>query len=199
MGARAGEDVSDAELVARAGLGDPGSFDLLVSRHLKQAVGFAYRMVRNREDAEDLVQESFLTVLEKIETFDSGRAFKPWYYRILANRCLNHRRSAARRLSEELPASAASRAPAPDRVAARAELGARLRTAMDELPERQRTVLQLSEVEGFAGSEIAGVLGLSEGTVRWHLHQARERMRELLSGWEHEVDGVEDGLPERAP
>ena len=101
-------DVQESELVERVRRGDPAAFDLLVSRHLQRAFSVAYRLLGQREDAEDLVQEAFLTVLEKIDTFQAGRSFAPWFYRILVNRGLNARKSRSLRHTEELPAEVPS-------------------------------------------------------------------------------------------
>src|SRR5690606_8916242 len=82
-------EASDAELACRVQAGEAAAFDLLVGRHMQRAFGVAYRLLGQREDAEDLVQEAFIAALQKIDTFDGRREFAPWFYRILVNRCLN--------------------------------------------------------------------------------------------------------------
>lgn len=174
-------ELDEVELVERVRAGDAAAFDLLVSRHLKRAFSVAYRLLGQREDAEDLVQEAFLTVLEKIDTFQHGRSFGPWFYRILVNRGLNARKSRALRVMSVIPPETAAPGRSPLSDAERAELRDGLAAAMAELPERQRTVVQLFDLEGFSSQEIAEILDLSDGTVRWHLHQARQRLRETLA------------------
>ncbi|HEX2609544.1 MAG TPA: sigma-70 family RNA polymerase sigma factor, partial [Gemmatimonadales bacterium] len=71
----------------------------------------------------------------------------------------------------------------PDREAERSELRSSLQRAMEKLPERQRLIVTLFEVDGYSTEEIAGMLKVSQVTVRWHLHQARKTLRELLKGW----------------
>ncbi|MBV9772975.1 MAG: sigma-70 family RNA polymerase sigma factor [Gemmatimonadetes bacterium] len=183
-GALAPDDALDSQLVERVRRGDAGAFDQLVTRHMRRAFGVAYRLMGQREDAEDLVQEAFLAVLERVDTFQAGRSFAPWFYRILVNRGLNARKARALRVMEEIPVSAAASSVGPDRAAEQSELREELRQAMEGLPERQRTVVQLSELEGFTSPEIAAVLEISEGTVRWHLHEARKTLRRVLAPFE---------------
>jgi RNA polymerase sigma-70 factor, ECF subfamily len=174
---------SDGALLHRVRGGDRGAFDALVRRHLEPAVRLATRLLGGDDAAaEDVVQDSFLAVLESVDGFDPTRAFAPWFYRIVANRCSNVRRASVRRGTETLSRSLASEGPGPDREAARSALRSRLRDGLDRLPERQREVLMLYDVEGFAGPEIAEMLEISPGTVRWHLHQARAAMRAILDG-----------------
>lgn len=177
----ASPEVDDSALVERVRAGDVAAFDGLVERHMKRAFAVAYRLLGHRQDAEDLVQDAFLAALEKIDTFHAGRSFAPWFYRILVNRGLNSRKARSLRKTEALPPDALSSSPSPLRETERAELREWLREAMGHLPERQRTVVQLFELEGFSSPEIAEILDLSDGTVRWHLHQARHTLREALA------------------
>ncbi|HEX5723819.1 MAG TPA: sigma-70 family RNA polymerase sigma factor, partial [Longimicrobiaceae bacterium] len=174
----------EAELVERVRRGDAAAFDTLVTRYLRRAFSVAYRLMGQREDAEDLVQDAFLAVLQRIDTFERGRSFAPWFFRVLVNRGLNARKARSLRRVDEVPESAASATPAPDRQAEQSELRERLGVAMRALPERQRVIVQLFELEGFASPEIAGILEISEGTVRWHLHEARKTLRRALGEFE---------------
>jgi len=171
---------TDVQLAARVQQGDIAAFDSLVCRHLQRALGVAFRLLGQREDAEDLVQEAFLAALQKIDSFDTTREFSPWFYRILVNRCLNARKSRSRRSTVELPRDATSAVASPLLDAERSELRYHLKRAMQALPVRQRTIVNLFDLEGFSSPEIAEMLGISDGTVRWHLHQARRVLREAL-------------------
>ncbi|HUE97575.1 MAG TPA: RNA polymerase sigma factor [Longimicrobiaceae bacterium] len=173
-------DPSDATLARQVQRGDPAAFDLLVHRHMKRAFGVAFRLLGHAEDAEDLVQDAFIAALTKIDSYDSSRDFAPWFYRILVNRCLNARKARARRAVSELPPDAASSGPSPLAEAERSELRDQLRVALARLPDRQRTIVAMFDIEGFSSPEIAEMLGISDGTVRWHLHQARRVLREAL-------------------
>jgi RNA polymerase sigma-70 factor (ECF subfamily) len=173
--------LADEELVERVRRGDADAYDLLVTRHMKRAFAIAYRLLGHREDAEDLVQESFLVALEKIDTFKTGLRFSPWFFRILVNRGLNARKSRSVRRTDELAPELTAGGASPLRQAEQAELREHLAGVMERLPERQRTVVQLFELEGFSSPEIAEILEVSDGTVRWHLHQARQVLREALA------------------
>ena len=173
-------DPSDAALARRVQRGDAAAFDLLVQRHMKRAFGVAYRLLGHAEDSEDLVQEAFIAALQKIDTFDATRDFAPWFYRILVNRCLNARKARTRRAVSELPVDVASGLASPLVEAERSELRDQLRHALEKLPERQRSIVALFDIEGFSSPEIAAMLEITDGTVRWHLHQARRTLREVL-------------------
>jgi RNA polymerase sigma-70 factor, ECF subfamily len=173
-------EVDDTELVERVRAGDGAAFDMLVNRHMKRAYSVAYRLLGQREDAEDLVQDAFLAALEKIDTFKAGRSFAPWFYRILVNRGLNSRKSRSLRRMDALPPEISDFSRSPLRDTERSELRAKLTEVLGLLPPRQKAIVELFELEGFTSLEIAEVLGLSDGTVRWHLHQARAKLREAL-------------------
>ncbi|HEX6927230.1 MAG TPA: sigma-70 family RNA polymerase sigma factor [Longimicrobiaceae bacterium] len=173
-------ELDDTELVERVRAGDVEAYDLLVVRHMKRAYSVAYRLLGQREDAEDLVQDAFLAALEKIDTFKQGRSFAPWFYRILVNRGLNSRKSRSLRRMDALPPEISDASRSPLRDTERAELKERLAEVLRTLPPRQKSIVELFELEGFSSLEIAEILGLSDGTVRWHLHQARAKLREAL-------------------
>ncbi|HEX7120660.1 MAG TPA: sigma-70 family RNA polymerase sigma factor [Longimicrobiales bacterium] len=179
--ARADASVGEAHVVERVRRGDVEAYGELVRRHMRRAFSIAYRILEHREDAEDVVQDAFLRALERFDTLERGRPFGPWLYRIVVNRALNVRRGRSIRRTEPIPEHASSDAAAPDGAAERAELLRRLAEAAEALPERQRTIVQLSELEGFTSAEVAEILGVSDGTVRWHLHRARRTLRRALA------------------
>ncbi|MBV9108603.1 MAG: sigma-70 family RNA polymerase sigma factor [Gemmatimonadetes bacterium] len=171
-------------LVERVRGGDAAAFETLVNRYMRRAFAVAYRLMGQKEDAEDLVQETFMAVLQRIGTFEAGRPFAPWFFRILVNRGLNARKARSLRTVDEIPESTAAHGPTPEREAERTELRDRLRTAMAALPARQRVIVELFELEGFGGPEIAEILEISDGTVRWHLHEARKTLKKALAPFE---------------
>jgi RNA polymerase sigma-70 factor (ECF subfamily) len=173
-------ELTDAQLAQRVQRGDAAAFDTLVIRHMRRAHGVAMRLLGQSEDAEDLVQDAFVAALQKIDTFDTERDFAPWFYRILVNRCLNARKARSRRHTVDLPGEVATSAASPLVETERSELRAQLQRAMAQLPERQRIIVTMFDLEGFSSPEIADVLEISDGTVRWHLHQARRALREAL-------------------
>jgi RNA polymerase sigma-70 factor, ECF subfamily len=171
-------------LAERVRTGDAAAFETLANRYMRRAFAVAYRLMGQKEDAEDLVQEAFMAVLQRIGTFEPGRPFAPWFFRILVNRGLNARKARSLRAVDQIPDGTAARGPTPEREAERSELRQRLRLAMDSLPERQRVIVELFELEGFGGPEIAEILEISDGTVRWHLHEARKTLKKALAPYE---------------
>lgn len=175
-----GDPVRDAELVARAQRGDAEAFDALITPLLPRAMQLARRLLGNREDAEDLVQDACLRALDRIEQHDRQRPFAPWFMRLLANLGINQQKSRALRthqpLTEYTPASDAR----PDLLTERAEIQDRFTAAVAGLSDRQRQIVMLHEVEGWSTAEIGEALSLTQATVRWHLHDARHTLRAAL-------------------
>jgi RNA polymerase sigma-70 factor, ECF subfamily len=170
----------DSFLLDRVRRGDMDAYGELVARHARRAYSIAYGILRHREDAEDVVQESFARTLERIERIDAGRPFHPWFYRIVVNTAINLRRTRSRRAAETLRDDVRSTTPQPDRAAEVGQLRDRLLRALDALPERQRTIVLLADVEELTSMEIAEIMAMPAGTVRYHLHLARRALRHLL-------------------
>lgn len=181
--------LEEPALVERVRARDPLAFDELVRRYLRRAFAVAYHVMQHREDAEDLVQDAFIAVLEQIDRFEPGRAFAPWFFRVLVNRGLNARKSRRVRRTESVPEDAAALGRSPHRDAETAEYRTRLRGALRGLPERQRLVVRLAELEGFSTAEIAGIMNVAQSTVRWYLHEARRALRVALAPLEDDVRG----------
>ncbi len=176
-------EADEQRLVARSRAGDLAAFDDLVRRYLDRAYAVALRLMRQREDAEDLVQDAFIQALQTLDRFQPDRPFGPWFFRILVNRGLNLRRARKVRATEELPDDVASAHDSPARLLERRELRDRLCDAIGALPDRERMVVELFELEGFDSGEIAEILEMPRGTVRWHLHEARRTLREQLAAF----------------
>jgi RNA polymerase sigma-70 factor (ECF subfamily) len=177
-------DASDAELVARVQRGDSGAFDLLARRYAKRAFAVANRLLQNPADAEDVVQDAFIAAIRGIDSFEPGRPFAPWLMRIVLNKALTALRSRAAEAthlsSAELTESDAI-AVSTESLRERAEIRERFEAALRLLPRREQLIVQLADVEGFTSAEIAGQLAIPSGTVRWLLHQARQKLREELA------------------
>ena len=175
-------DPLESAAISRVQAGDAEAFDLIVRRYMRTAYAVAFRVLGHREDAEDVVQEAFLAALANIGSFDISRRFGPWLYRIVVTRGLNFRKARSRRAAEPLEdAGVASADAGPAAAAEQAGLKDTVTTALGRLPERQRMVVQLFELDGFSGAEIAAMLGISPGTVRWYLHEARQALRRMLA------------------
>ena len=174
---------------------EPTAAERLVATYGDRAYRLAISITGNGEDAEEVVQDAFWTVVRKIDTFRGESAFGSWLYRIVANAAYHKLRGRQRRwrelsLDEVLPVfdangcHAASVADWSSRVndpAVRAELRAALTSAIDELPATYRTVLVLRDVEGQSNSEIADALGLSVAVVKTRVHRARLFLRKRLA------------------
>ena len=174
------EPIPDEELVQRTRDGDTQAFDSLVRRYLRPALAVALEFADGTEDAEDLVQESFHRVLRQLGSFDERRTFRPWFFSILRNLGRNLVARRARWRTVPLPESLVTNRRSPLDDTSSAEIRDRLSAAIESLPEMQRGCFRLHDVEGFTGVEIADMLGIASGTVRTHLHRARQSLRESL-------------------
>jgi RNA polymerase sigma-70 factor (ECF subfamily) len=174
---------AERDLLLRVQEGDRSAFDVLVRRHLPRARLIARRLMQDPEDADDLVQDAFLRALDRIGTFDISRAFEPWFTRLLVNLGRDQQRKRMVRQTDSHDPEAIPGGPRPDREAERSELRSSLAQALAALPERQRLVVTLFEIDGRSTEEIAGMLNVSQVTIRWHLHQARRTLRAALKEW----------------
>ena len=173
----------EVSIVRRVQRGDRAAFDALARRYAQRAFEIAYRVLGHRQDAEDLVQEAFMAALDGIQTFDAARPFGPWFARIVFNRGLNARRSRSARESHLRVAELRdddAQSDAANVPVERSEIMQAFTATLATLPEAQRMIVQLSDVEGRTSSEIGMLLEMPDGTVRWHLHQARKVLRQAL-------------------
>jgi RNA polymerase sigma-70 factor (ECF subfamily) len=177
----------EADLVVRAAAGDRPAFGVLVERYAGVARRVARAVLGNPEDADDAAQDAMLSALVKLDQYDPRRPFGPWLLRIVANAATDRRRRRTVRRVEPLDVGLTAGGPRPDTTAERRALGERLRQALAELPERRRIAVVLFDVEGYSHAEIAGVLGIPEGTVRSEVFHARRRLRALLADWKEEA------------
>jgi RNA polymerase sigma-70 factor, ECF subfamily len=180
---------SNAELVERARTGDASAFELLVRRHFGAAYATALTVLGEPAEAEDASQDAFVTALERIEDCDPER-FTAWFLRIVRNQAISAVRRRNVRLAAPLdsaPHAASGDDPAAD--TARSMLRERLAAALRQLPERQREVLLLHDLEGYKHREIGELMDMPEGTVRYTLFQARRAARALLEADRPMEDG----------
>ena len=184
---RMGSEADDQGLVAKTLAGDRAAFGELVERYAGQARRVARAVLGDPDDADDAAQDGFLSALVKLAQYDARRPFGPWLMRIVANAATDRRRRRSVRRAEPLDPALVGGGPRPDAAAAQRELGDRLRAALAELPERRRTAVVLFDVEGYSHAEIAGMLGIPEGTVRSEVFHGRRRLRALLADWKEQV------------
>ena len=184
---------SDWDLVQRVRAGNRDAFRMLVERYQSRIAALALGMLRNRDDALDVVQETFTRAYESLDHFKGDAAFYTWVYRIAYNLCLDHQRRDAKRRS--VPLEVDNRGedtalPLPDgpprdlpfERASDAEIAQRLGAAIRELTPEHRAVILLREVDGLSYAEISAVLDCPKGTVMSRLHYARRRLQERLRG-----------------
>jgi RNA polymerase sigma-70 factor (ECF subfamily) len=176
------EDPIEARAIAAVKGGDAASYDYLVSKYMKRVISIAWGVVRNAADAEDLAQEAFVKAFENVGRFKTGEPFGPWIYRIVTNLALDVMKHRKRFRHEEITdAAPAARRDRADLPAIANELAQRIDRGIESLPAMQRIVARLYLVDEFGHSEIAGMTGLSEGTVRSHLSLARGKLKEKLA------------------
>lgn len=180
MSFSATETPGDGELVQRARRGDERAFGLLVQKYQRAAYAVAYSVTGRHEDSEDAAQEAFLVALERLEECRSPERFAGWLMTIVRNRSRNLVRREVLRETDQVPVSASTGTPGPDKEAELTELKDVLGEALDGLPEVQRLVVLLHDLEGWKHREIADRIGLPSGTVRSHLHFARKALRDAL-------------------
>ncbi len=171
--------MDDRELVDMLRSGDPQAPGLLFDRYHGVVYGLCFRMMRHRQDAEDVVQETFLRALGGIAGFDAGRPLRPWMLGIAANRC----RTALVRRSR-LPHLADSAEDCEDhRPGLRDpdDLAEELRRALDHLRPKYRTVVVLFHEQGLPYEEISQAMNRPVGTIKTWLHRARGQLAEYLT------------------
>lgn len=174
---------AEMALVERCRKGELGAFEELYRTHAGRLYSLAWRMVGNPSDAEDLLQEIFLSAHRKLDTFRGDAALGTWLYRLGMNQILDYLRSRAARAGQltdgiddaSLLADASSR-----RIDASAIDRVDLERAIAQLPEGSRAAFVLHDVEGLEHREVADVLGVAEGTSKSQVHKARLRLRALL-------------------
>ena len=167
---------ADAVEVTLAASGDAHAFERLYRRHVTRIHNLVRRM-HGADDADEVTQDVFVRAWEKLGTFRGESTFSTWLHRLAVNVVLNWRKSAARarhRFDDEASV---------DVVAARRDTGAErmdLEQAIAMLPPGARQVFVLHDVEGFRHEEIAGLMGVTEGTTKAQLHRARMLLRNHL-------------------
>ena len=176
---------AEMALVERCRRGDLGAFDEIYRTHSGKLFSLVLRMVGHPSDAEDLLQEVFLTAHRKLEGFRGDSALGTWLYRLAMNQCLDHLRS--RRAKTGLLTDALDDEPALEDVSSRgiaeqAVAKVDLERALAQLPDGCRAAFLLYDVEGLDHREVADALGIAEGTSKSQVHKARLRLRALLGG-----------------
>lgn len=182
---------TEALLIDNLREGDMAALAILVEKYQRLVYRVAVQITKNHEDADDVMQDTFLKVYESIDNFRKESSFETWLYRIVVNQALNVVKSRKRRRESPL-SDACDTALRPDLKrnldrmndphlnVEKQELRKWVTEAVDSLPLKHRTVVILHEFEGLTHAKIASILNCSEGTVRSRLHYARKKLRILL-------------------
>jgi RNA polymerase sigma-70 factor (ECF subfamily) len=180
----------DRLVIVRARRGEQSAFAELLRRYRAPVFNLCLRMLKNRDDAEDLTQDVFIKVFSMLERYDDRYAFRSWVFKIAANQCIDFIRKNRVKLlrldepvhyrGEEIERQLPDEAPAPDEELHRREVGSLLRELTDELPPHYRAIIVLRHQEQLSYEEIAEMLELPLGTVKARIHRARAMMKEKL-------------------
>jgi RNA polymerase sigma-70 factor (ECF subfamily) len=177
--------VDEREAIARLRSGDVNGLEALVRRYQTEATRGAQLITRDRALAEDVVQNAFVRVYERIEQFDANLPFAPWFFRIVSNDAIKAAQRSSRQVAfsarhtgelDQLP----DNAPGPEEILDTLEQFASVTAALEQLSPEQRAVIVLRYYVGLNDREVALRLDSPAGTVRWRLHAARKRLRQLL-------------------
>lgn len=182
---------SEEELVRRARLGDADAFQSLVQQYLPRLWKVAWRILRHREDTEDVMQEVFLSAYRALPEFRGDSSLSTWLHRIAVTRALNHRDKAAERIrrvsdpwtgfaGESFRGVEGSEAASPLRTLETRELMRRVSQCLEKMPVSFRAILSLRDVETLSYEETARILGIALGTVRSRLARARLALRQCV-------------------
>ena len=186
--------VCDEILVKKSQKGDYPSFEELVKRYEKKIYNLAYRIMGNKEDASDVLQETFLQAFKKLAGFKGKAKFSTWLYRIAVNICLMRKRKRKKMeiVSLDVPILTKKEdeikrelrddwSESPLATLENKEVKKTLSEAIDLLPEEYRTVFLLRGLNGLSNEEVANVLKISLPAVKSRLHRARLLLRDRLS------------------
>ena len=204
---RAREAEEDRALIAKAQAGNEEAFRALVERHQRRAFSIALSLVRDENDARELVQDAFLRVYKNLATFQGQSSFFTWLYRIITNLSIDLIRKPGRQVEElsegrhdaeessevDFPFLSRIDGADPSDVVRRGEIAERLQAALQALPDYHRGVIVMREVEGLSYEEMAQAMGVSKGTIMSRLFHARQKLQRAL------VDCYKEQVGEPAP
>ncbi len=182
-----------------------GAFRQLVERHQRRAFAVALSLVRDDNDAREVVQDAFLRAFKSLPSFQGSSSFFTWLYRIITNLSIDLMRKPGRQTADfdenrlasedgaeaDFPFLSRHEGADPLDVVRRGEIAVRLQSALDALPSYHRAVIVLREVEGLSYEEMAQAMGVSKGTIMSRLFHARQKLqRALVDCYEEQIGGV---------
>lgn len=173
-------DDDDFALMQRVGNGDVHAYQILVDRHTARCLRTAGRMLGNREDAEDVVQESWLKLWHEAAHWEPRAKLSTWLYRVVVNGCIDRQRKRGRTEQADMELFLDER-PLAEEEMIMSERGRRMARAISALEKRQRVSLVLSYYEGLSNAEVAEIMGIKTGTLQVLLHRARNSLKKQLT------------------
>jgi RNA polymerase sigma-70 factor (ECF subfamily) len=180
-------DPDDARLARDLLAGSPEAFDRFVARFRPKIFQYSWLMCGDREDAEEVAQETLLRVFESLDQLRDPERVRAWVFRIARNACLMKRRKSIYAPACELPLDDvhADGEPLPDRQVLQGELNAALQEAIAALPDIYRAVIILRDMEELSTEETAQLLVVPADVVKTRLHRAREALRQKMDEYLH--------------
>jgi RNA polymerase sigma-70 factor (ECF subfamily) len=178
----------ETEMISRCQQGDQEALKEIFDNYHKKVYRIAYGVVRQREEALDVVQEVFIKLFRSIKNFKGRSHFYTYLYRMVMNTAIDHKRKAGKQFMSSLNEEGSFEPPdeaekGPERILLQKELEERVNLAMDKLPAEQKAALIFRDVEGLSYQEMAEAMGCSIGTVMSRLHYGRKRMQESLKDY----------------
>jgi RNA polymerase sigma-70 factor (ECF subfamily) len=177
-------------VIRRVQRGDTDAFEALVAAYEKNVFNVALQMTGNREDAQDMTQEAFLKAYSSLSSFRGDSKFSSWLYRIVSNVCLDFKRRQGRRPSssltveddegENIQLDIADESQSPEALLERKMTREAVRAGLQQLPDEQRQILLLREIQGLSYEEIGEAMGLEAGTVKSRIFRARKKLCAFL-------------------
>lgn len=166
----------------RIGDGDKAAYKMLVDRHLRNFLVFASRVIGDRGEAEDVLQEAFVRVWKTAVKWDQGRntRFTTWFYRVVMNLCIDSKRKRKTYFALEEARDVKAEDPLPDDQLSHRQKADRVAEALAVLPERQRVAMTLCYMQDLGNKEAAEIMDVSIGALESLLVRGRQRMNELL-------------------
>ncbi len=181
-------NLEETEMISRCQRGDQEALKEIFDKYHKKVYRIAYGVVRQREEALDIVQEVFIKLFHSIKNFKGKSHFYTYLYRMVMNTAIDHARKTGKQTISSLDQEGSFQPSddlekGPERILLQKELEERVKLAMDKLPAEQRAALIFRDVEGLSYQEMAEAMGCSIGTVMSRLHYGRKRIQELLKDY----------------
>jgi len=171
--------LNEQELIQKAKKGDEDCFETLILSCKTKAYNIAFRYMGNEEDALDVLQESFIKIYRHLDKFNEHSRFDTWVYRIVVNTSNDLLRKNKKNQHEEILVEVADHEPGLEEMYIQNEESCYILHCLNQLPDDQKEMLILRDINGFAYDEIAEMLNCSMGTVKSRISRARQKLKEI--------------------